>query len=139
MDDPYHPSAATLSARGAFSAGVEPQPTDGTPRWFIRTLAALGIGGGSAGLAIVAWVALISAPSLAILIFVPVSAAYVFGIYCGVAALRRSRHYLSRNAWFYWLQVPVLSSPAFAYAFVSGAQVVVGIAPPRLFWNARLI
>ena len=135
MDDPYHPSAATLSAHGASSVGVVPQVTDGTPRWFTRTLATLGIGGGSVGLAITAWLTLSSGPSVASLIFVPVIAAYVFGIHCGVAALRRSRNYLSRNSWFYWLQLPVLSSSAFIYSFVSGAQVVVGFAPPRLFWN----
>jgi hypothetical protein len=137
QDNPYHPSASTLNSPDSPVAEGAPQ-ADAVPRWFTRTLAVLGIGGGALGIAITAWLAVTAGPNLALLIFVPVIAAYVFGIHCGVAALRRSPRYLSRNAWFYWLQLPVLSTPAFVYSFVSGLQVVVGVAPPRLIWNFYL-
>ena len=136
--NPYRPSESTLNTPDAVSAAVVRPPGDRTPRWFTRLLAIFGIGGGALGLAIAAWFAIRLPPSLGHFFFVLAISGYAFGIVCGVAALRRSRRYLNRNAWFYWLQLPVLSSPAFGYSFAAGAQVVVGFAPPRLIGNFYL-
>ena len=92
--NPYRPSESTLSTAAApLEAGPSDaarQPPHAPPRWFARTLAALGVGGGVLGLAIIVWVAANTPLGIAHVMFLPTTAAYAFGIYCGVAALRRS-------------------------------------------------
>jgi hypothetical protein len=95
-------------------------------RWTRRVLGVLQVGGGFAGLLAIANELGGDAPrgGLGLALF---AALLVFGMAAGVALLEGTRWGRRSSIVFWWLQLPVFSSPTIAYALWSGAMLSIGV------------
>ncbi|MFY7865681.1 hypothetical protein [Roseateles sp.] len=96
-------------------------------------LGLLGIGGGAVGLvALGSTIANTAVGAMDGVIMAFAGLLYVFGGYCGVAALRKAPGWLHFNQLFWAIQVPVISSPLASYFFATGGflSIWLQVYPP---------
>jgi hypothetical protein len=88
--------------------------------WLRRVLGTLALGGSTLGCFIVI-TTLFTEQTLAsraiLLLFFPL---YVWGVWCGIQMLERHEDAMRTNSYFWAIQVPIVQSSVFSYAFSSG-------------------
>ena len=97
--------------------------------WQRRILGVLALGGSFLGLALGLMLLPQQGPLLAKVFVILFLALYCWGIWCGVMMLEASESAVRSNLWFWAVQIPLLQSPYFGYAFASGALTTVTFQP----------
>jgi len=106
--------------------------------WTKRVLIVLSVGGGFLGAVLMTSLfPQAQGRVVTYMLIVAMMAVFLFGVFCGLRFIEDEAKGLRLLRWFYGIQIPLISSPIFAYQLSSGAafNVSLGSWKINLFWR----
>lgn len=94
--------------------------------WQRRLLGTLALGGGFLGLVVILTQILQGASAVSLLLYIPFSAVFAWGVWAGIAMLESHPDALQLNKWYWAVQIPYFLTQPLSAFFYSGGAVLFG-------------